>query len=98
MRQITLTPSEDGKIIGQVPTLPGCIAEGDNWHDAIENTFGAMEAYVKTLERDGLPVPSESFTLQEIDEAYWAAQFNNHPEVLEDMAKRALEWRDTSST
>lgn len=61
MRQVILIPDlEDGGYTVEVPSLPGCISEGDTVEEALENIRDAIRGYVGLLEEDGLPVPSEN--------------------------------------
>jgi len=60
MRQVVLIPDlEDGGYTVEVPSLPGCISEGDTVEEALENIKDAIEGYIECLEVDGLPVPPE---------------------------------------
>jgi antitoxin HicB len=60
MRQVILIPDlEDGGYTVEVPSLPGCISEGDTIEEALANIKDAIEGYVECLEADGLPVPME---------------------------------------
>jgi len=60
MRQVILIPDlEDGGYTVEVPSLPGCISEGDTVEKALENIRDAIRGYIELLEEDGLPVPSE---------------------------------------
>lgn len=60
MRQVILIPDlEDGGYTVEVPSLPGCISEGDTEAEALENIKDAIQGYVESLEEDGLPVPPE---------------------------------------
>ncbi len=61
MRQVILiTDTEDGGYTVEVPSLPGCISEGDTVEEALENIRDAIRGYIELLEEDGLPVPSET--------------------------------------
>ena len=60
MRQVILIPDlEVGGYTVEVPSLPGCISEGDTIEEALENIKDAMQGYIESLEADGLPVPAE---------------------------------------
>lgn len=60
MRQVILTPDfEDGGYVAEVPSLPGCISEGDTKDEALANIREAIRGYIAALEQDGLPVPPE---------------------------------------
>jgi len=40
-----------------VPSLPGCITEGDTVEEALENAREAIEGYLLSLRDRGLPIP-----------------------------------------
>ena len=61
MRQVVLSPGEDGYWVVECPSLPGCISQGRTKAEAIENIREAIRAYVAVLEEDGLPVPEDRF-------------------------------------
>jgi len=45
--QIRLEPSEEGGYTVTVPSLPGCISEGENMEEAMENIKEAIELYLE---------------------------------------------------
>jgi predicted RNase H-like HicB family nuclease len=45
--RIILEPSEDGGFTAIVPSLPGCISEGDTKEDALANIREAIELYME---------------------------------------------------
>jgi predicted RNase H-like HicB family nuclease len=60
MRQVILTRDfEDGGYVAEVPSLPGCISEGDTKEEALANIREAIRGYIAALEQDGLSVPAE---------------------------------------
>lgn len=61
MRLVMLYTGEDGYWVAECPSLPGCISQGDNQADVINNIKGAICVYIEALESDGLPVPAERF-------------------------------------
>lgn len=64
MRQVILTPDEDGGYTVEVPSLPGCVSEGDTLEEALANIKEAIEMYIEILEEDGRPVPEDFPPLQ----------------------------------
>ena len=50
--RILLEPSEDGGYTVYVPSLPGCISEGDDVDDALHNIQEAIELYLESVEDD----------------------------------------------
>ncbi|MCH8882977.1 MAG: type II toxin-antitoxin system HicB family antitoxin [SAR324 cluster bacterium] len=61
MRQVVIHPGEDGFWVAECPSLPGCISQGENKEEAIEILKEAIQGYILSLEKDGLPVPVENF-------------------------------------
>ena len=53
--KIVLEPSEDGGYTVYVPSLPGCISEGDTKEEALANIKEAIELYLEPVEDDRLP-------------------------------------------
>ena len=50
--QVVLEPSEDGGYTAVVPSLPGCISEGETRDDALANIKEAIELYLEPVEDD----------------------------------------------
>ncbi len=50
--RIVLEPSEDGGYTALVPSLPGCISEGDTIEDAMRNIREAIELYLQPVDDD----------------------------------------------
>ena len=59
MRQVILTPGEDGYWVVEVPSLPGCISQGKTREEAITNIKEAIDGYITALLEDGLRIPEE---------------------------------------
>ncbi len=59
MRQVLLIPDETGGYVATVPSLPGCISEGDTIDDALANIQEAIEVYIEVLIEDGDPIPDD---------------------------------------
>lgn len=49
---VMLEPSEDGGYTVTVPSLPGCISEGDTRDDALANIREAIQLYLEPVEDD----------------------------------------------
>jgi len=50
--QVVLEPSDEGGYTVYVPTLPGCISEGDTVDEAMRNIREAIELYLEPVEDD----------------------------------------------
>jgi predicted RNase H-like HicB family nuclease len=61
MRQVILYSGEDGYLVAECPSLPGCISQGKTREEAVANIKEAIQGYIAALEEDGLPVPAEHF-------------------------------------
>ena len=56
---ILLERNEEGGYTVTVPSLPGCITQGDDWEGAITNAKEAIAGYVEALNMLGKPLPLE---------------------------------------
>ena len=50
--KVVLEPSDEGGYTVYVPSLPGCISEGDTLEGALENIREAIELYLEPVEED----------------------------------------------
>lgn len=50
--KVVLEPSEEGGFTVHVPSLPGCISEGDSKEEALKNIKEAIELYLEAVEDD----------------------------------------------
>ena len=57
--KVVLEPSEEGGHTVFVPSLPGCISEGNTWKNALKNILEAIELYLEPVE-EGMRFHSES--------------------------------------
>lgn len=48
---------EDGAFIAEVPELPGCMADGQTYQDAIKNVEVVIREWIDTARELGRPVP-----------------------------------------
>ena len=55
--KIILENEEEGGYTVHVPALPGCHTQGDNVEDALKNAKEAIECYLESLKKDGIPAP-----------------------------------------
>ena len=49
---VVLEPSDDGGFTAVVPSLPGCISEGDTREEAVANIREAIELYLEPVDDD----------------------------------------------
>lgn len=52
---------EDNAYIAEVPELPGCVAHGDTYEEALKNVKDAIELWIDTAKEFGdfIPQPKE---------------------------------------
>jgi len=50
--KVVLEPSVEGRYTVCVPSLPGCISEGDTLEGALDNIREAIELYLEPVEDD----------------------------------------------
>ena len=68
MRQIVLLPDpEDGGFTVEVPSLPGCITEGDTVEEAVRNARDAISVWIEATAAAGARIPPETFGAQVIN-------------------------------
>ena len=56
--KVVIEPSEDGGFTVIVPSLPGCISEGDTKDDALVNIREAIELYLEPVDDDSEFAPN----------------------------------------
>ena len=66
MRQVVFYPDrEDGGWVAEVPSLPGCVTQGDTPADVLANARDAIETWIEGARQVGLPVPQGTFDEQD---------------------------------
>jgi predicted RNase H-like HicB family nuclease len=63
--KVVLEPSEEGGYTVYVPSLPGCISEGDSVEEAVKNIKEAIELYLAPLDADA--TPADHLLVQEVE-------------------------------
>jgi predicted RNase H-like HicB family nuclease len=59
MRQVIIFPDETGGYVVEVPSLPGCVSQGETVDEALANIKEAIELYIEDLIADGEEVPDD---------------------------------------
>jgi predicted RNase H-like HicB family nuclease len=49
--------AEDGAFVAEVPELPGCMADGSSYQEALANAKQIIQEWIDTAEGLGRPVP-----------------------------------------
>ena len=50
--RVVLEPSDEGGYTAYVPSLPGCVSEGDSKEEALTNIREAIELYLEPVDDD----------------------------------------------
>ncbi len=51
-------PAEEGGYLVSVPSLPGCLTEGDTFEEAIVMAKDAIAGYIESLKKHNEPIPA----------------------------------------
>ena len=57
--KVVIEPQEEGGYTVYVPSLPGCISQGETIEEALKNIKEAIELYLEPDEDELLEVPSQ---------------------------------------
>lgn len=56
---VLFEPAEEGGYVVTCPALPGLVTEGDTLEEARAMAKDAIQTYLESLRKDGLPIPSD---------------------------------------
>jgi predicted RNase H-like HicB family nuclease len=56
---IILVPGEDGFVVAECPIIPGCISQGRNRAEALDNIREAIELCLENREIEGWELPRD---------------------------------------
>jgi antitoxin HicB len=56
---VLFEPAEEGGYVVTCPALPGLVTEGNSYEEAHERAVEAIEGYLESLQKDGLPFPPD---------------------------------------
>ena len=65
-RRVLLYPGEDGYIVAEVPSLPGCVSQGQTRDEALANIQEAIALHEDVLRERGQPVPEDNVEIVEV--------------------------------
>lgn len=61
MRQALVYQGESGFWVAEVPSLPGCVSQGETKEAAVENIREAISLHLEALLEHHQPIPPERF-------------------------------------
>lgn len=56
---VIFEPAEEGGYVVHVPSLPGCVTEGDTFEESLEMARDAISGYIASLKKHNEPIPEE---------------------------------------
>ena len=65
-RRVLLYPGDDGFLVAEVPSLPGCVSQGRTCEEALENVREAISLHEEVLRERGEPIPEDHVELVEV--------------------------------
>jgi antitoxin HicB len=54
--RILIEQDEDGVFVAECPALPGCISQGKNRSEALQNIQDAIKGYLESLKKHNEPI------------------------------------------
>ena len=67
--KVVLEPCEEGGYTVFVPSLPGCISEGDTFDEAIENIKEAIKGWIGVSKEYGDEIPPSDVIIESVQVA-----------------------------
>ncbi|HID55533.1 TPA: type II toxin-antitoxin system HicB family antitoxin [Candidatus Poribacteria bacterium] len=64
--KVVLEPAEEGGYTVYVPSLPGCISEGDTYQEALKNIQEAIEGWIEVSKEFGDEIPSSDVIIDTV--------------------------------
>jgi len=55
--RVLIEEDEDGMIVAEVPSLPGCVSQGSTRAEALRNVMEAITGYLESLRAHDDPIP-----------------------------------------
>jgi predicted RNase H-like HicB family nuclease len=65
-RRVLLYPGEDGFVVVEVPSLPGCVSQGRSREEALANVREAISLHEDVLRECAEPVPDDQVEIVEV--------------------------------
>ena len=65
-RRVLLYPGEDGYLVAEVPSLPGCVSQGKTRDEALANIREAIFLHEEVLRERGEPIPADNVEMVEV--------------------------------
>lgn len=63
---------EDGAYVAEVPELPGCLADGRSYQEALSNVERIIQEWIETAKELGSPIPEPKSRLNGQNGRAWS--------------------------
>ncbi len=63
---VTLVLGEDGFIVAECPSLPGCVSQGKTKDEALKNIKEAIEGILEVRQQMNSPIPLREVSIVEV--------------------------------
>ncbi len=64
--KVVIEAQREGGFTAYVPTLPGCVSEGENYQETVDNITEALELYLETLKERKQRIKPDNIRFSEI--------------------------------
>ena len=65
--KVVLEPSKDGGCSVYVPSLPGCVSEGDSYQEALDNIREAIRGWLEVAQEFGDDIPTSGVLTEAVE-------------------------------
>jgi predicted RNase H-like HicB family nuclease len=65
--KVVLEPSKDGGYSVYVPSLPGCVSEGDSCQEALDNIREAIRGWLEVAQEFGDDIPTSDVLTEAVE-------------------------------
>jgi len=65
--KVVLEPSKDGGYSVYVPSLPGCVSEGDSYQEALDNIREAIQGWLEVAQEFGDDLPTSDVLTEAVE-------------------------------
>jgi predicted RNase H-like HicB family nuclease len=64
--KVILEPAEEGGYTAYVPSLPGCVSEGDSYEEVLKNIKEAIEGWIEVSREFGDEIPPSDVIIETV--------------------------------
>lgn len=57
---VVFEPADDGGFVASVPSLPGCVTQGETYEETVEMVKDAISGYLAILNEEKQEIPTEN--------------------------------------